>query len=161
MQSTLQLFYHEFKSVKLDSSTSTATSGWTLQVSSRLFVLYPLTNIQCLIDPGDNLSVYPYKPDFQPIEPQYLAAATDTKMNVYGAKLIRLDLGLRRNFDHIFLQASVTKPIIGAEFLKKFRIMVALRGRRLVDSTSKLQAYVIVLADPSPKQFAVESNLLS
>lgn len=156
--------FHKFEIIKLESSTTAATSSRATTSSSRLFIKDPLTKIQFLVDTGADVSVIPYKPDFQPTQPQQqLSAANGSKINVYGTKLLRLGLGLRRNFDHVFLQATVTKPIIGADFLKKYGLMVDLQGQRLVDSTTNLEANAILINDPSPtpKHFAIESDFES
>lgn len=67
-----------------------------------------------------------------------LFAANNTKINTYGTKLLNVDLGLRRSFNWKFLIASVPMPIIGADFLENFGLLVDLKRRRLIDSITKL-----------------------
>lgn len=68
-----------------------------------------------------------------------LYAANGSTITVYGQTTIRLDLGLRRDFAWTFIIASVTQPIIGADFLAHFDLMVDLRRNRLVDNVTRLQ----------------------
>ena len=49
-----------------------------------------------------------------------------------------LNLGLRRDFVWIFVVADVSKPIIGADFLAHFGLLVDMRNRRLLDQTTLL-----------------------
>lgn len=62
-----------------------------------------------------------------------LFAANGTAISVYGKKKLYLNLGLLRDFAWIFLVADVGQPIIGADFLKYFGLLVDLRKRRLLD----------------------------
>ncbi|VDN98251.1 unnamed protein product [Rodentolepis nana] len=64
-----------------------------------------------------------------------LLATNNSRFRTYGLKLLNLDLGLRRGFHFVFLIADVRKPIIGADFLPEFRLLVNL-------SDSALHVYV-------------------
>lgn len=92
------------------------------------------------MDTGSDLCVFPnhlLRDRRSPTNYQ-LTAANGTNINTYGFKNINLDLGLRRNFPWRFVVASVTKPIIGVDFLSYFNLMVDCRNKRLVDNTTKL-----------------------
>ncbi|GFT36872.1 transposon Tf2-9 polyprotein [Trichonephila clavipes] len=69
---------------------------------------------------------------------QQLSAANTSPINVYGKRLLTLDLNLRRVFRWPFLIASVSVPIIGADFLYNFKISPDLRNRKLIDNATKL-----------------------
>ncbi|GBN54786.1 Transposon Tf2-9 polyprotein [Araneus ventricosus] len=71
---------------------------------------------------------------------QQLSAANTSPINVYGRKLLTLDLNLRRVFRWPFLIASVSVPIIGADFLYYFNISPDLRNRKLIDNATNLSA---------------------
>lgn len=45
---------------------------------------------------------------------------------------------MRREFTFPFIIADVPKPIIGADFLRKFNLLVDLKGRRLVDGQTEV-----------------------
>ena len=65
-------------------------------------------------------------------------AANGTTISTYGIKTLRLDLGLRRAFTWKFIIADVAKPIIGADLLNHFGLLVDLRRRQLLDTTTSL-----------------------
>ncbi|GFV18188.1 hypothetical protein TNCV_169911 [Trichonephila clavipes] len=69
---------------------------------------------------------------------QQLSAANTSPINVYGKRLLTLDLNLRRVFRWPFLIASVSVPIIGADFLYNFNISPDLRNRKLIDNATKI-----------------------
>ncbi|GFW46771.1 hypothetical protein TNCV_2981271 [Trichonephila clavipes] len=54
----------------------------------------------------------------------------------YGLK--ELNLGLRRPFIWTFIIADVSSPIIGADFLKHFNLLIDLKKKRLVDVETSL-----------------------
>lgn len=68
-----------------------------------------------------------------------LQAANNTRIATYGTKLITLDLGLRRQFRYPFLIAEVTKPIIGADFIVEFDLLVDLPAKVLIDKKTELK----------------------
>lgn len=56
---------------------------------------------------------------------------------------MNVDLGLRRVFPHIFTIASVNHTIIGADFIKKYRLLIDIDGKKLVDRVTGLSMNVI------------------
>lgn len=68
-----------------------------------------------------------------------LFAANGSIIKVFGQTTLRLDLGFRRDFSWPFIIASVTQPIIGADFLAHYDLMVDLKRNRLVDNVTRLQ----------------------
>ncbi|GFV68704.1 uncharacterized protein TNCV_821671 [Trichonephila clavipes] len=71
-------------------------------------------------------------------EPLQLLAANNSKILSYVSKLLNIDLGLRRDFSWKSLIASVPIPIIGADFLENFGLLVDLKRRKLIDSVTTL-----------------------
>lgn len=69
---------------------------------------------------------------------QHLTAANRSIIKTYGSKLLNLDLGLRRKFIFPFTLAAVTRPIIGANFLGHFNLLVDIKRRALIDSLTNL-----------------------
>ena len=147
---------------KLNSSVvETANSRPTFK-SSRLFITDPLTQIRFLVDTGADVSVIPAsqvkgfdkKPNYS------ISAANGSNIDIYGSKLLRLSLDLRREFNHPFLVAEVSKPIIGADFLDKYGLIVDLKQRRLYDPMTKLYCVGEISVDEIdvPKHFLVDNN---
>lgn len=127
----------------------------------RLFIKDRNNRLNFLIDSGADLSVVPFTfynslhkdPNF------YLSAANGSVINTYGIKLIDVDLGLRKTFKHNFILADVNRPIIGADFLAKFGLLVDLKGKQLIDSQTSLVVDAITIQSdtPTPKHFSVDN----
>ncbi|GFY41310.1 hypothetical protein TNIN_214341 [Trichonephila inaurata madagascariensis] len=88
-------------------------------------------------------------------EPLQLFAANNSKILTYGSKLINIDLELQRNFSWKFLIASVSIPIIRADFLENFGLLVDLKQRKLIDS-----APILSLSGVSVATDAISVNLI-
>ena len=67
-----------------------------------------------------------------------LMAANGTPIPAYGRQSLTLNLGLRRSFPWVFLVAGVNRPILAADFLKHFNLLVDLKQKRLIDSATHL-----------------------
>ncbi|XP_050340354.1 uncharacterized protein LOC126766650 [Bactrocera neohumeralis] len=65
-----------------------------------------------------------------------LVAANGTVIRTYGRKVITLDFSLRRTFNWSFIIADVKSAILGADFLVHFALLLDLKGRCLIDTTS-------------------------
>ena len=61
-----------------------------------------------------------------------LTAANGSKISTYGSHPLILDLGFARPLKWEFIIADVAFPILGADFLRAQRLLVDLRGRRLL-----------------------------
>lgn len=93
------------------------------------------------MDTGAEISVVPRSSnDNSQASLVKLAAANNTHINTYGQKQLTVDLGLQKNFTWIFTIADVTHPILGADFLKHFGMLVDVRDRALVRNESKLRS---------------------
>lgn len=68
-----------------------------------------------------------------------LFAANGTEIRTFGKKLISINLGLRRAFTWPFIVADVSQPIIGADFLTHFGLLVDLKRKKLIDGNTKLE----------------------
>ena len=131
MRKTLQFFG------KLIDPSVLATTDKGLQ-SCRLSVTDRKSGFRFLIDSGATVSVLP-KPNTK-CEPKdvVLHAANGTRIHTYGFKTLKLDLGLRREFVWTFLLADVSRPIIGADFIENFGLLIDLKNRRLIDSLTNI-----------------------
>ncbi|XP_026469946.1 uncharacterized protein LOC113373895 [Ctenocephalides felis] len=65
-------------------------------------------------------------------------AANSSRISTYGKRTLELDLSLRRSFNWQFVVADVATAIMGADFLSNYNLLIDLKGRRLIDSTTGL-----------------------
>lgn len=113
--------------------------------SPRLFIKDVNTNLRFLIDTGADVSLLPQtaiklKKTPHTQENITLFAANGTKIPTHGHQTITLNLGLRREFKWPFIITDITKPIIGADFLTHFGLLVDLQNKRLVDCKTNIAA---------------------
>ncbi|KAJ8713199.1 hypothetical protein PYW07_013569 [Mythimna separata] len=108
--------------------------------SHRLYITDKNSKLSFLVDTGANISVLPRSKGQipQPL-PFQLYAANNTTIATYGEKTLTLDLNLRRPYLWKFIVADVTKPILGADFLKHHQLIVDLKNRRLIDGVTSLK----------------------
>lgn len=109
--------------------------------TSRLFIYDRLSNNRFLIDTGSDLSII--TPSFKDRQNKgnliNLYAANGTIIKNYGQKILTVTLGLRRSFQWSFTIADVNKPIIGADFLSNFNLLVDLKNLKLIDSITNVK----------------------
>lgn len=67
-----------------------------------------------------------------------LYAANDSEIRTYGICNLEICCGLRRVFKWPFIVCDVKQPIIGADFLRNFKLAVDLYNNRLVDLVTNL-----------------------
>lgn len=106
----------------------------------RLFITDNNSKVAHLIDTGADLCVFPrthIRRHLQKTE-YSLSAANGTVIPTYGIYEASLDLGLRRNFPWRFVIADVSRPIIGADFLTHYGLLVDLQGCQLIDRETRL-----------------------
>jgi hypothetical protein len=125
------------------------------------FVTDRCTKQRFLVDTGSRISVFPCKLTSQgtDIVKYALRAANGTPISTHGWLPLSLNLGLRRNFKWRFAVADVTYPLIGADFLSHFCLLVDCQNNRLlygVTSPSQLSARHV--SSPSGSRSATESH---
>ena len=120
-------------------------------ISSRLFYITDTsTKLRFLIDTGAEVSIIPpskYDRLRQPDSLQ-LQAENNTSITTYGRRSLTLDLGLRRVFHWVFI-AQVKTPILGADFLRHYGLLVDMGKRCLTDSLISLKVNGITSTQPS------------
>ena len=79
-----------------------------------------------------------------------LQAVNSTSIATYGKRSLTLNLSLRRTFRWVFILADVQNPILGADFLRHYSLLVDVGRNRLLDTLTQLQVQGIVSHDPSP-----------
>ena len=125
--------------------------------SSRLFCVTDAhTQTRFLVDTASEVSAIP--PSFSdhtqtPDKPNKLTlmAVNDTPIRTYSKRSLTLNLGLRRSLPWIFnITACIQKPVLGADFLRHFRLLVDVQQHRLIDTATHLHIQGILSSDPSP-----------
>ena len=79
-----------------------------------------------------------------------LQAVNNTSIATYGNRLLTLNIGLYHAFQWVFIIADVKNPIIGADSLRHYNILVDIAHNRLVDSLTQLQVQGIAIQEQSP-----------
>lgn len=93
-----------------------------------------------MIDTGAEVSVLPpTNLDKKNSSPYTLQAVNKSKISTYGEKSMTIDIGLRRTYKWIYIIADVPLPILGADFLRHFSLIVDMKNRKLVDSQTTLE----------------------
>ncbi|CAH8632681.1 unnamed protein product, partial [Schistosoma mattheei] len=110
---------------------------------SRLFhVRDRISGSDFLVDTGAEISIIPLHLS-QRRHPQStklsLVAANNTVIKTYGEQSLILDLGLRRRFTWVFIVAEIKQPIIGADFLGAYNLLVDMAKKKLIDKNTSLQ----------------------
>ena len=92
-----------------------------------------------------------------------LSAVNGSAIVTYGQHSSTLNLGLRRTFRWIFVIADVSKPLLGADFLYHFGLLVDMAHGKLVDSGTHLSIHGIVTkgTPPSPTITTTASQIYS
>ncbi|XP_015114952.1 uncharacterized protein LOC107039706, partial [Diachasma alloeum] len=97
-----------------------------------------MTGTRYLVDTDSDVSVTPCRrpANQRDISGYQLFAANGTLMDTYGYMSISPNLGLRRDLTWRFVEADVSRPIIGADFLHHFNLLPDLRNECLIDSST-------------------------
>ena len=146
--------------VKLPDRPLTAASVSSPHTSRLFYVTDKGTGTRYLVDTGSEVSVIPPSPsDHTHASDQLtLLAVNNTHITTYGTRSLTLNLSLRRKFQWIFIIASVQKPIIGADFLRHFGLLVDMSKRQLTDSSTLLRIHGIATQDSSPSPYITPKN---
>lgn len=122
---------------------------------NRLKINDRIAKVGYLIDTGADISVIPvnrakHTGICKPTKTK-LFAANGTEIKVYGETTRRVNLGLKRQFVWTFLIADVTTPIIGADFISNFGLLIDLKEKKVIDKntgdTSK--GMIITVTEPN------------
>ncbi len=131
---------------------SLAATGAGLQPSRLFHVTDHDTGIRFLVDTSAEVSVIPPSRSERTHRQDHfsLQAVNNTSIATYGTRSLTLNLGLRRTFHWVFILADVKQPILGADFLRNFGLLVDVRHNRLSDAHTQLKVQGIVSHCPSP-----------
>lgn len=119
--------------------------------SHRLHITDRNTNLSFLVDTGADISVLPRrKGEVGTPLPFKLYAANNTTIATYGERTLTLDFNLRRPYKWTFIVADVSRPILGADFLKHHQLIVDLKNGRLIDGVTSLKVNAPVRVSDVP-----------
>lgn len=131
------------KNAKKLNTTSTSTANEVAHNRTcRLFKTDSISGIEFLIDSGADVSVISSRllRNFRTLESYRLFAANGTPIATFGTRLMKLNLGLRKEFLWEFVVTDLPRSIIGADFLFHFSLVVDLRHKRLIDPLTNLSS---------------------
>ena len=139
--------------VKRPGQSLAATSVPGLVPSRLFYVSDRVCGLRFLVDTGAEVSVLsPSHTERKfPQASLTLQAVNGSPIQTFGTRSLTLSLGLRRTFRWVFIVADVAQPILGADFLRHFNLLVDMKRSRLVDSTTELHIQGISLQTTSPQ----------
>lgn len=122
--------------------------------SPRLLIKDVSTYVKYLVDSGSDITVVPRKFVSTPINTHVkynVISANNSKIVVHGTTILSFDFGLGRTFTWNVVVADVAGPIIGADFLAHFNLIIDLRKRELRDEQANqiFKCDVVSTAQPS------------
>lgn len=106
--------------------------------SPTFFLLDPITGIRFLVDTGAGRSLLPASRWKKPHLLQHdvrLSAANGTPIPTFGCQHLKIRIG-NRTYGWNFVVADVTLPLLGADFLANYHLLVDVRSGRLLDTDS-------------------------
>ena len=117
-----------------------ATPDLRASTSRLLTIADPVSKLSYLIDTGAEISILPPCPEDRRNASGgiQLQAANGSSIRTFGERSVQLDLGLAKSFTWKFTIADVTEPIIGADFLRYFGLLVDVGRKRLMDAETFL-----------------------
>ena len=124
------------QSFKRPGQSLAATSAAGLQPSRLFYVTDRSTGFSFLVDTCAEVSIIPPSRNEKAHRHDNfsLQAVNSTTIMTYGTRSLTLYLGLRRTFRWVFIIADVKKPILGADFLRNFGLLVDVKHNRLSDT---------------------------
>lgn len=126
--------------------------------SRRVFVTEVRTGRRFLVDLGAEISVLPPAKGAPKTSGIVLTAANGTQIQTYGPKTLQLDFGLSRCFAWTFEMAEVPKPIIGADFLHYFGLLVDVKRSRIIVPNHNKPIKATMVSDKSAPLFTVSRS---
>lgn len=128
---------------KLEAATSEETGDNIAALENHRLCVFDRKNLlRFLVDTGANISVIPVskvKRQLRLNNVSYkLFAANGSEIQTYGVVTLELNLNLRRALKWNFVIADVSQPILGADFLDYYKLIVDISARKLIDRITNL-----------------------
>ena len=141
--------------------------GWTLAATNALVAYFSsniYTHIRFLVNTGSEVSIVPPSSTTRkhPPDKLTLAAVNDTPIRTYGKKSLTLNLGFRRALPWIFIVADVQQPILGADFLRHFGVLIDMKQCQLRDTLTHFNSSPrnpVLVPPSSPKMLITNISL--
>ena len=129
-----------------------ATSTTGLPPSRLFFIKDRTSHLRFLVDTGAEVSVIPPSccGSTYPFTGPSLQAANQSPIASHGVQPLCLNLGLRHPFQWTFIVVDAKHPILGADFLGHFNLLVDVNHCCLIDTLTQLQVHGILTQEPSP-----------
>ena len=123
--------------------------------SSHLFYIFDTNHKhRFLVDTGAEVSVLPPSPADRKHQDGFdLLAVDGSGIATFGKRPLTLNLRFRRTFRWVFVIADVHTPILGADFLRHYNLLVDMKQSCLVDSITQLRVQGILSDTTSPQPF--------
>lgn len=130
----------------------------TLPAGNLIYLTDSLSSRDFLIDTGASVSVFPYHGSPTQFTKLKLHTADGTMVPCHGERLLPLKFG-SHSFEWSFQLAPVTTPIIGADFLIHFNLLVDMAGKKILNA-STLQVIGSKI-NTAPESIYSTANILS
>ena len=113
--------------------------------SHLFYIVDACHNLPFLIDTGTEVSIIPStSADMNNHCPLTLQAVNISSISTFCTRSLTLNLGLRRTFHWVFVIAEVKTPILGADFLCYYGLLVDMGHNHLIDTVTNLRVQGIV-----------------
>ena len=119
-----------------------------------------LSSRRFLIDSGASVSVFPAPRSSSTSSGVKLLTADGSSLTCSGSRLIPLLFGAHR-FEWPFQLAPVAIPILGADFLKHFNLILDVSNQRVFSTDSPTNPSVILPTAPDSPSAPLKANLLT
>lgn len=134
------------------------TAAATGHDNGLLFICDATSKRNFLVDTGAEVSVLPATGletrTRKPGPP--LLAANGSSIQTYGTRTLSLSF-LSKTYMWNFLLADVSRPLLGADFLRAHSLLVDLKGKRLVDATTFHSVQLSLTELPAPHLSAIST----
>lgn len=133
--------FREAKKLGVVSADISQSSSVDTHNIFRLLITEHNTCDKFLVDTGAEVSVMPPSQNDRRKQNKlaiHLYAANGSRIATFGERRLALNLGLRRAFEWTFIIADVQQPILGADFLKHYNLLVDVKQNRLIDPLTNL-----------------------
>lgn len=120
--------------------------------NSLLLIPDVATGRRFLVDTGAEVSIFPASGTDARTHPPGppLFAANGSPIRTFGSRTLSLDLGIK-TCTWPFILAEVSRPLIGADFLRHHELLVDLPNRRLLDARSLSSAHLLLGSGSAPQ----------
>ncbi|GBN51226.1 hypothetical protein AVEN_258853-1 [Araneus ventricosus] len=130
-----QCNYKRFRNTSPHRRYRTVSLLGTVHFVGTIQSLDDKSGIRYLIDSGASVSVFPAnRSDRCNRSTLKLVAANGSSICTFAIKNKCLDLGFGRLFNWNFIVADVSRPILGADFLERYGLLVDIKNKKLIDA---------------------------